>query len=364
MPEPTSVSLPREVYVFGAGGFGLRVARACAAIGIEVLAIVDRDAQRDTGEFAYVALADAEFTQRVVLLGIHNPGADVQRIHDELRNLGAATVLTPPAYVSLLSVDASPLENYWLTAMSPAVGDAAVAAVRALLVDDESRSCFDRTVRYRSLGAVEDARPEHVMAEQYLPNDFDFLTDGMRYVDVGAFDGDTVRALRSHCAEAVAAIFAFEPDPENYGRVVQELTNWPGLEWQAAPLAADAHARTLRFASTPGGSASASDAGETVVQAVALDDLVLHWAPTHIKMDIEGAEPDALLGLMRTLRTHRPRLAISVYHAPDHHWTIVHWLQSLRLGYKFYLRAYGQQTFDTVVYAVPAPDRDLGSEHA
>jgi FkbM family methyltransferase len=34
-----------------------------------------------------------------------------------------------------------------------------------------------------------------------------------------------------------------------------------------------------------------------------------------IKMDIEGAEMDALIDAERTIRSHRPKLAISVYHS-------------------------------------------------
>lgn len=37
-----------------------------------------------------------------------------------------------------------------------------------------------------------------------------------------------------------------------------------------------------------------------------------------IKMDIEGAEPNALEGAVETLRRNRPRLSISAYHASDH----------------------------------------------
>ena len=37
-----------------------------------------------------------------------------------------------------------------------------------------------------------------------------------------------------------------------------------------------------------------------------------------IKMDIEGAEPNALIGGRQTLEKFHPRLALSAYHAPDH----------------------------------------------
>jgi FkbM family methyltransferase len=51
-----------------------------------------------------------------------------------------------------------------------------------------------------------------------------------------------------------------------------------------------------------------------------LDDMVRELKLTRvdfIKMDIEGAEREALAGAQETLRTHRPRLMIDSYHLPD-----------------------------------------------
>jgi len=54
-----------------------------------------------------------------------------------------------------------------------------------------------------------------------------------------------------------------------------------------------------------------------------------------IKMDIEGAELEALKGARRTLRRWRPRLAISAYHAPDHPIRIPELVRQVRADYRW-----------------------------
>lgn len=53
-----------------------------------------------------------------------------------------------------------------------------------------------------------------------------------------------------------------------------------------------------------------------------------------IKMDIEGAEPNALRGARHTLARFHPRLAISSYHAPDHPATIPAVIREIASGYR------------------------------
>ncbi|MBI4874016.1 MAG: FkbM family methyltransferase [Acidobacteria bacterium] len=53
-----------------------------------------------------------------------------------------------------------------------------------------------------------------------------------------------------------------------------------------------------------------------------------------IKMDIEGAEPNALRGARETLTRFKPRLTISAYHAPDHPRLIPETVKSMRADYK------------------------------
>jgi hypothetical protein len=70
-----------------------------------------------------------------------------------------------------------------------------------------------------------------------------------------------------------------------------------------------------------------------------------------IKMDIEGAELNALQGAEQSLRAFRPSLAISVYHRDDDWVTIPDYLDSLDLGYEFFLDHFTIYESETVLFA-------------
>lgn len=53
----------------------------------------------------------------------------------------------------------------------------------------------------------------------------------------------------------------------------------------------------------------------------------------YIKMDIEGAEPNALAGAHDTLARFKPRISISAYHAPDHPSIIPKAIRAARADY-------------------------------
>jgi FkbM family methyltransferase len=71
-----------------------------------------------------------------------------------------------------------------------------------------------------------------------------------------------------------------------------------------------------------------------------------------IKMDIEGAEINALHGAVVTLKRFKPKLAISLYHKPDDIYTIPMFIDSLKLEYKFYLGHFTIHSEETILYAI------------
>lgn len=105
------------------------------------------------------------------------------------------------------------------------------------------------------------------------------------------------------------------------------------------------------FNSGNGSSSSISDNGEQLAHIVSLDDVLITKDITMIKMDIEGAEIDALNGAKNTIQSLKPDLAICVYHKISDIWEIPLMLHKWVPEYKFYLRCHAGSTMETVLYA-------------
>lgn len=70
-----------------------------------------------------------------------------------------------------------------------------------------------------------------------------------------------------------------------------------------------------------------------------------------IKMDIEGAEPFALEGAIKTIRKFKPKLAIANYHSMEDFTNLPQWIANLGLGYKLHLGHYTIHAEETIIFA-------------
>lgn len=202
----------------------------------------------------------------------------------------------------------------------------------------------------RSFNEVE----KRVSHSQYFLPDVLFPKGYSRFIDCGAFDGDTIRDLVRIKGKA-EALALFEPSLDSFDKlnryingncdsIADEILLFPCGVWSKTEM--------LKFNSGEGAGCAIADNGDTYIQCVAIDDALKNFSPTFIKMDIEGAEYEGLIGAKQTIHQHRPDLAISVYHYADHLWEIPLLLNKWNLGYKFYLRTYWTCGHETVLYAM------------
>ena len=78
--------------------------------------------------------------------------------------------------------------------------------------------------------------------------------------------------------------------------------------------------------------------GTDVITSVTVDALSKKAVPSYIKMDIEGAELDAIIGGAKTISEHKPKMQIAAYHRSEDLALIPQQVLALRPDYKIYLR--------------------------
>lgn len=342
-------SLP--VVVLGAGNLGRRVARA---VRPELFCDNNRSLWGTMVEGIPVespAAAVHRYPDATFIVAIWHPSRTesmVDRIA-QLKSLGARNVLP---FTALLTEYRDLLlpHLFWERPEYYAGYREEIAKARELL-DGEGREEFDRQMKLR-IGDHGDQVIDPGV--QYFPEDLFQLSDSEVFIDCGAFDGDTIADFRRASKDRFEQIIAFEPNPVNFASLQSSVNGCQRISLQ--PYATSARRETLHLSMSGPSShvgPHVSDTGTCTIAAIALDEALAYTFPTYIKFDIEGSEPDALEGGRKIIVQCRPKLAVCVYHAPDHLWSIPIKLHELLPDAHLTLRPYNFDGFDCVCYCLP-----------
>lgn len=203
---------------------------------------------------------------------------------------------------------------------------------------------------------------EHLLAVHrpgeatYFRSGFFSLREREVYVDVGAFDGDSVQHFIRVAKGQFQRIHAFEPDPQNFPR----LAAWHASQPQYAgrivlhQQAVGSARGTVALTSTGDAGAcvplAEGHAGNCTVDLVTLDEEIA-GSISLLKLDVEGHELEVLRGSLRHLQRDHPRLALCAYHLPTDLTELPRFLRQLDAGYRLGLRHHSATRYDTVLYA-------------
>lgn len=178
-------------------------------------------------------------------------------------------------------------------------------------------------------------------------------------IDAGACWGDTALYFADRAGEN-GKVFSFEFIPQNVEILRKNLSLNPALNTQIEivenPLWSDSQTELYFNDNGPGSSyrGGTQEKGLKFI-TVSIDDYVEQKSIPKIdfiKMDIEGAELEALKGAINTIKNYKPKLAISLYHKITDFKDIPEFINSLNLGYKFYLSHNTIHMEETVLFAI------------
>lgn len=183
--------------------------------------------------------------------------------------------------------------------------------------------------------------------------------EGDMAIDAGGCYGDTALYF-AHKVGARGRVASFEFLPINVSVFRRNLQLNPDLASRIRlhenPVYSQSGQELFVVGNGPGTQVvpQTSDPSASKVQTLKIDDLVANGdflRIDFIKMDIEGAELEALKGSDSVLRQFKPKLAITVYHDFKDFWTIPQYLAGLGLRYRFYLRHFTIHAEETVIFA-------------
>jgi FkbM family methyltransferase len=204
--------------------------------------------------------------------------------------------------------------------------------------------------------------------EAYLQfnNDVIHLSNNEVFIDGGAFNGDSTLEFINACARldlTYRKIICFEPDPQIFNELQRTTAQYSALVLR--PLGLWSTSSTIRFAGSnilrPGSTRILSESenltactsGITEISTTSIDEEFSDEPVTLIKMDVEGAELEALQGAINTIKTCRPKLIISVYHKRNDLFEIPLLINEMAPGYKLYLRHFSTNFGETTLFAIP-----------
>jgi len=189
---------------------------------------------------------------------------------------------------------------------------------------------------------------------QYFDNSlYEFLEKDV-LLDVGAYTGDTLKSYSEHFVNC-SGYYGMEADAYIFNKLHEYVIKQNMSDkCKIFNYAAWDTRTTLYFDENPGTS-TITDVGGNAVKAITIDDLLLDEDPvTIVKMDIEGAEANALVGARKLIKEDKPILAICVYHKRDDYYHLLDIIKDICPNeYSFYFRQYRYTPTETVCYAIP-----------
>lgn len=194
--------------------------------------------------------------------------------------------------------------------------------------------------------------------------DYIDLKKGNVIIEGGVADGSDSANFYKYSNNPELQIYGFEPFIESFntGTYSQYLAE---RKMKVFPWALWNENRDLLFRKNEESSVTSHISAEcnlnggninSFVKGITIDTFVEDFNIQNInliKLDIEGAEVEALQGAAKTITKYKPQLAISIYHKKEHLYEIPELLIKLNPKYRFKLGFYSSTFIDTVLYGIP-----------
>jgi FkbM family methyltransferase len=265
-----------------------------------------------------------------------------------------------------------------------------------LLEDDFSKEVFFNVIKYRLTSSFNNMDPSispsvifgfpkypipklkgspfiqesiktvYFQSEYEIPKIFEVQPNDIVF-DVGAYYGDTALYFNSAVLPN-GSVYAFEPNPNIANILRDNISTNNGTNVVVVEKGLSDSTINSKFQEKEGESKvitneqkdykifDKNNSQNTItVQLTTIDEFMVSEKIKKIdliKMDIEGHERAAIVGATNTIKSHKPKLAIAIYHSAHDLFELALLIHSIRDDYKYFVRHATNEIAETVLFCI------------
>lgn len=229
-----------------------------------------------------------------------------------------------------------------------------IKSVKHILADQRSRDVLDAIVEKRKTGFMDYTDIKEWSESEYFLDEFwKPVEDGREvFIDGGGYTGDTIEEFINWTKGNYQRVCSFEPQKDKSRIIEEKLWQW-GDKVRFFNKGLWSLETRLSFKDGDdmySGKIVNTENEENPIETVTLDEIVKEKV-TFLKMDIEGAEVEAIKGARNIIQSDKPRMAVCIYHKPNDLWEIPLMIHEMVPEYKMYIRHMGIRCYGTILYA-------------
>lgn len=326
-----STDLP--VFIYGMGDGALKIMRVFERYGIPLAGFFASDefvrGHTFQGHLVHtLSQIEALIDDFVIVLAF---AAGYQSLYDRINEIAKRHILLAPDVPVAgegLFTYAYCLEN-----------SEKIQTVYDMLADEKSRQTYADVLNFKISGKI-DYLNNCTSPKEEIYGEIISLGKDEIFADLGAYNGDTAAEFMSACNNNFRHLYAFEPNPKNFRRLVKSTLTKNLSEDERITLfnaAAGRENGIVKISANEGRMSHAGGSGKTVdIPVLALDEAVTEDV-TVLKLDVEGAEREAILGARRHI-ANGAKILCSLYHRNEDMFDLPLLIKSINPELKFYVR--------------------------
>lgn len=350
----------KPLAIYGAGALGKLAKAYFDRLSIPVSFVVDAQAEQYRADTFWcgvrvlsldeVAAEDKD----AVMLAICVGKVPFTEVTTPLLRAGWSDVV--PFYtITAAYLDRHPLGNGWFAGELSRTDIEGIESVLLRYDDNQSRAHHLQFLAWHRLHEewFFDDAPVTIDDRYFIPEIVPTLRRDEVFVDLGAHHGNVSEKFLNLVDQEFKELWCIEPDSENLARLLELLDGYPPTTREHIHVLPKAVGRNNEVRPFFDGLDFASQIcafGDSNVEVMTLDSLGIQ--PSFIKAHLEGAEMDAVLGGLQTIRTYRPIVTLSVYHNRLGLWACPKALMDAfeDYGYRFKFRLHSWHGTGAVLY--------------